>query len=111
VLRSFVEGGADAGRTRYGELRESYGERIVAENLLNAVGYALLNGDEVAAAIDAFTLNVEMYPSSSNVYDSLGEGYMVAGDRARAIENYERSLELDPGNANAEAKLTELRAH
>jgi tetratricopeptide (TPR) repeat protein len=110
VLRSFAEEGAAAGLARYGELRESYGDRIVAENLLNAVGYALLNDDKTAEAIEAFRLNVEMYPSSSNAYDSLGEGYMVSGDRVKAIENYEKSLELNADNANAEAKLAELRA-
>ena len=45
-----------------------------------------------------------------NVYDSLGEAYMIAGERDRAIENYRRSLELDPANENAVEKLRELGA-
>ena len=49
-------------------------------------------------AIAIFKLNVEVYPDAYNAYDSLGEGYMEAGQAELAIENYERSLELNPGN-------------
>ncbi len=34
---------------------------------------------------------------------------MVKGDLALAIENYQRSLELNPDNGNAVEKLRELR--
>jgi cytochrome c-type biogenesis protein CcmH/NrfG len=54
-------------------------------------------------------LNVELFPQSANAYDSLGEAYMRNGQRALAIENYQRSLALDPGNANAERMLAQLR--
>ena len=37
--------------------------------------------------------------------DSLAEVYERSGDRARATENYRRSLELDPGNAHAAEQL------
>jgi len=51
---------------------------------------------------------VTMYPDSGNVYDSLGEAYMKAGQKQLAIENYKKSLEKDPSNANAVEKLKEL---
>jgi hypothetical protein len=35
---------------------------------------------------------------------------MAAGDHARAIENYRRSLELDPANGNAVEMLRRLGA-
>ncbi|MCP3999023.1 MAG: hypothetical protein GY722_28765, partial [bacterium] len=46
---------------------------------------------------------------SSNVYDSLPDAYTTNGDRQPAIENYQRSLDLDPGNTNAVQKLRELK--
>ena len=60
-------------------------------------------------AIEALKLNVEMYPKSGNVYDSLGEAYMDAGQKDLAIQNYEKSLQLDPKNENAVTMLTKLR--
>lgn len=77
---------------------------------LNRLGYALLREDRIQDAIAIFELNVEEYPEASNPWDSLGEAYMVAGDRDRAIEHYRKSLELDPNNENAIRMLERLGA-
>jgi cytochrome c-type biogenesis protein CcmH/NrfG len=53
-------------------------------------------------------LNVGIYPQTFNVYDSLGEAYMIKGETELAIKNYARSLELNPGNTNAGEKLKKL---
>jgi tetratricopeptide (TPR) repeat protein len=58
-----------------------------------------------------FELNVESFPDSSNVYDSLAEAYMTAGKDELAIENYQRSFELDPENENATRNIEWIRAN
>jgi|GEM_PF-3537177 len=54
-------------------------------------------------AVGVFLLNVETFPEDTYGYDSLAEAYRVSSNRELATENYERSLELDPDNANANA--------
>ncbi len=54
-------------------------------------------------------LNVESYPKSSNVYDSLGEAYADAGNQTLAIVNYQKSLDLNPKNGGAVLMLQKLR--
>jgi len=61
-------------------------------------------------AIAVLKLNVELYPGSWNVYDSLGEAYMLNGDKALAISNCEKSLELNPKNSNGAQMLKKLRS-
>lgn len=78
------------------------------EGELNSLGYELIHKKEFEAAIRIFQLNVEAYPRSSNVYDSLGEAYLVKGDRARAIANYEKALQLNPKNRNSAVMLQRL---
>jgi tetratricopeptide (TPR) repeat protein len=68
----------------------------------------LLNSDKVPEAIEVFKLNVEAFPKSGNVYDSLGEAYLVDGNEKLAIENYKKSLEIDPTNTNAKNVLKKL---
>lgn len=93
----------------YRESRQRDREHLLLpENALNRLGYEFLPGAP-DTAIAVFQLNVETHPESSNAYDSLGEGYMVKGDRQQAIQNYEKSLELNPDNQNAVDKLRELR--
>ncbi|HKP88118.1 MAG TPA: serine hydrolase [Blastocatellia bacterium] len=88
--------------------RERPNHNVVAEERFNTLGYSLLQQKKLAEAIAVFKVNVELYPQSSNVYDSLGEAYMVNGDKEPAIANYKKSLELNPGNKNAVAMLKKL---
>lgn len=88
--------------------QEKPDNNAVAEDRLNSLGYSLLQQKKTAEAIAVFKANVELYPQSSNVYDSLGEAYMAGGDKAQAIANYKKSLELDPKNQNAVAMLKKL---
>jgi uncharacterized membrane protein/outer membrane protein assembly factor BamD (BamD/ComL family) len=80
------------------------------EDQLNALGYDQLRAKKFKEAIRIFQLNVEAYPQSSNVYDSLGEAYMDDGNKAEAIGNYQQSLRLNPKNGNAAHMLRTLNA-
>jgi len=81
----------------------------VGERRLNIMGYNLLSDEKIEAAIAVFKLNVELYPKSFNVYDSLGEAYMESGERQLAIRNYEKSIRLNPDNSNGKAMLEKLK--
>jgi tetratricopeptide (TPR) repeat protein len=105
------EEGVEAAVALYRDLRERFhgrGSYDFGENVLNEFGYEILE-EAPPDAIAIFQLNAEQFPESANAWDSLAEGYMRAGDRERAIEYYEKSLELDPENENAKEKLEELR--
>ncbi len=80
----------------------------VSEQEFNALGYRLMAAGRLEEAIAVFQMNTEAFPRSGNVFDSLGEAYMNAGENARAIENYQRSLALAPENRNAVEMLRRL---
>ena len=82
----------------------------ITESQVNRIGYVLLYGNKrVPEAIAVFKLNTEDFPESSNTYDSLGEAYMVAGQKDLAIRNYEKSVELNPKNEGGIAALKKLK--
>jgi tetratricopeptide (TPR) repeat protein len=104
--------GIEATIAAYRELREQFhgrGAFDFGEASLNMFGYALLGEEKAADAVAIFRLNVEQFPESANAWDSLGEGYLAAGETEQAIESYEKSLELNPENRNAAEKLREIR--
>jgi predicted negative regulator of RcsB-dependent stress response len=49
-----------------------------------------------------------VFPDSWNSYDSLGDAYVKAGQKQLAIDNYKKSLELNPANDHAKEKLKVL---
>jgi len=79
------------------------------EGRINEMGYVLLQKKRPSDAIAVFRVNTRRFPESWNAFDSLGEAYAASGDRARAIAAYQRSLDLNPQNANAGAMLKTLR--
>jgi Flp pilus assembly protein TadD len=89
--------------------QEEPGNVVVQEARINDLGYSLLREKKLAGAIAVFKLNAELYPQSSNVYDSLAEAYMENGDKELAIVNYKKSLELDPRNKNAVSMIEKLQ--
>lgn len=80
----------------------------ISENSINSTGYQLLAAKKLQDSIRIFQLNVELHPQSWNVYDSLGEAYMSDGEKVLAIQNYKKSLELNPKNGNATGMLKKL---
>ncbi|MCJ7525648.1 MAG: MBL fold metallo-hydrolase [Candidatus Aminicenantes bacterium] len=101
-----IEAAVEKGRILW---RDKKAEYDFSEPSLNRLGYRFLSQDNPSAAIGLFAFIVELYPASANAYDSLGEAYMVAGDKEMAVRNYEKSLELNAANQNAKDMLQRLR--
>ncbi|MRW84607.1 dienelactone hydrolase [Pseudoduganella sp. FT26W] len=78
------------------------------ESQLNMWGYGLQRSGRAGDAVEVMKLAVSIYPDSWNLYDSLAEMYEAAGDKALAVKNYRRSLELNAGNQNAVEHLKVL---
>jgi hypothetical protein len=90
------------------KLRKEESDLYFDEFSFNAIGYELLGESRYPEAIEVFELNVELFPESANVYDSLAEAYMKGGEKKKAVELYKKSLELNSDNENAKEKLKEL---
>jgi putative intracellular protease/amidase/protein associated with RNAse G/E len=103
-------GNMEEAKKQYDRAISTYpGWKIFRESVMNDQGYKFLREEKNQLAIAAFELNTKAYPDSGNVWDSLGEAYMVAGNNKEAIKNYEKSLQKDPGNENARAMLVRLK--
>ena len=92
---------------RYAEIKKQPAYYL-NEGEINGLGYGMIATGKIREAIAVFNLNVMEYPQSYNVWDSRGEAYMLNGDKAQAIMDYKKSLELDPYSMNAIRKLNEL---
>ena len=106
-----TQNGIDSAIRLYRKIRTSQPDEYdFSEKQLNRLGYELLQEHKLSEAIEIFKLNIEFFPDSSNVYDSLGEAYMLHGDIENARTNYRRSLDLNPHNKNAVERLQKLES-
>lgn len=79
------------------------------DNSLIDLTHMLIEDKNYDAAIKISNLNIEMYPNSGLAYFGLGESYEASGDKAKAIENVKKSLELSPNNMFFSRKLQQLQ--
>ncbi|MEP7197320.1 MAG: serine hydrolase [Saprospiraceae bacterium] len=99
LLKVIKEKGIPSATNYYKAILDSSNYRLI-ENEMNSAGYELLQSGKVKEAAFVFKLNVETFPNSFNVYDSYGESLLALGDKAQAIENYKKSVQLNPSNEN-----------
>jgi predicted alpha/beta superfamily hydrolase len=87
------------------KISERYGIKVeTPELVINALGYRYLQEEDYDSAIAVFKINVERYPKSANVYDSLGEAYENQGNLEKAAKNYEKAVML--GEKNNDTNLS-----
>ena len=94
---------------------------LFPETEANQYGYQLLQSGNAKDAVEVFKLNVDLFPTSANTYDSLSDAYLAAGNRDEALRNAEKAIEVLPKDPeapedfkalvrdSAEKKITDLR--
>ncbi len=100
--------GFDALKSEFEKDRSKY---FYFEAELNNLGYFLLQQKkQTDDAIRLLEFNMALYPDSWNVYDSLGEAVLAKGDKARALELYRKSLQLNPDNENGDKIIAQIES-
>jgi hypothetical protein len=102
------EQGIEEAQKKFEEILSDTSQVILLENEFNTLGYNYLRQRKINEAIAVLKMNVKAFPGSWNVYDSLGEVYTWNGSTDEAIENFEKSLELNPANENASKNLSQI---
>jgi hypothetical protein len=115
IKSSAVLGGLKGADAHYAKLSEKFGYPIpTPEDLINQMGYQFLFDGKPEEAIAVFKANVERYPGSANVYDSLAEAY-ERGERIDLAEPlYDKARTLGQQNNDPNAAIFKAnyeRAH
>jgi CubicO group peptidase (beta-lactamase class C family) len=82
----------------------------VTESQLTQMAYNLIKGKptNLTAGLAIARLALELYPQSAAAHHRLAEAYEALGDNSRAIDYYQKVLELDAHNIDARERLKKL---
>jgi hypothetical protein len=112
VTEAAASGGAASGLAKYKELREKFygsGSYDFSENSLLMAAQRANAANKADDALAYLQANVEYNPKSSRSYLMISLIHNAKGDKALAIRDLEKAIELDPNNAQAKAQLQQLK--
>lgn len=108
IAKTMVNDGYEMAVKEYQEIKGNSIEKyFVNEGELNILSYALLEYSNIKA-IELLKISTIVFPESSNLYDSLGEIYLINGEKDLALKSYKKSVELNPKNIRGKKILEEL---
>jgi len=104
-----IDGGTESLDASLNKIKKAGSAIYFDEISIDRIGFEWMNNGNISEAIEVYKLNVELFPQSSSVFNSLGEAYMKNGEKIFAKKNFEKSLELNPQNENARRILEQLK--
>jgi hypothetical protein len=108
ILKVLQQQGGAAAQQLYEKRKKEFGIldwwQPFTQSQMNDTGYGLLEGKKYDDAIVAFRMNVDRFPQTWEVWDSLAEGLMNANQFPEAIAAYQKALLIGPTNWNADAE-------
>ncbi len=64
--------------------------------LFNSYAYYLKGEEKLDEGLKVLLDAIELFPSDANLFDSIGEFYLAKENKTKAIEYYEKALEINP---------------
>jgi photosynthetic reaction center cytochrome c subunit len=112
ILDTEAQKGTKAAIDQYWDLRRRYfGRQAYDFGEMSLVDVAQkLAQDKPDDALQFCETNTTFFPNSGRTYFVMAQAYNAKKDKAKAIENLERAVVLDPQNAQAKRMLEQLRS-
>ena len=97
--------------SHYEKVSSNFGYKVLPpEPFINGLGYAFIDDPKTQDKANAlFSMNVQNYPNSSNVYDSMGDCYLAQQDSVKALELFKKALEVGD-NEYSQGKIDMLES-
>ncbi len=107
---ALTEGGVELAAKKFREFKSDPLNRYAAtEDPLLVAGQRLLDEKKPEQALVLFKLNEEENSHSFRAYFAVGEAQFKIGNKAEAIKNFERALELNPKSYEVAERLRQAR--
>src|SRR5262249_20125132 len=110
ITETETNGGAPAGLAKFKDLRAQYfgGQAYdFSEAALVGIAQRSITAKKPDDALAYLQANLEYYPKSSTTYAAMAQARNAKGDKAGAIKDLEKAVELNPNNAQAKTQLSQ----
>lgn len=108
IRDKILESGTDAGKNYFDKIKTDTLNFNLAEQSFRNIAYEFYGRRTLLQAVAILNMAVELYPESAELYFSLGEMYLIYGDKEKSRENFKSALERNPDNQSTQYVLKNL---
>lgn len=102
-----AEAGVDGVKRAYATYRKARPDEDTSRGAIS-VAFRWLSSGRAPAGVALLELNAASFPDDVSSQYNLGEAYRYTGRKDEALRQYRRTLQLDPDNAQARARVDQV---
>jgi tetratricopeptide (TPR) repeat protein len=94
-------------KQHFDSLSVHYGYKVIAphDDIIQISRFLRNDSNRIHDAIELLEMNASNYPLSAITWETLGDTWLKASNKVKAMEAYEKAIALDPANSNLQQKL------
>jgi tetratricopeptide (TPR) repeat protein len=101
IQKTLAKDGIDASVTLFNKIKKEPDQYDLSEKVFAILGNEYIGARSYPEAVAVLNMGIELYPQSSQLYGTIGEVYLLLGDKENARKNYRLFLENGPDSLNA----------
>lgn len=103
IQKTLLSDGIAASKKLFDEIKGDTAQYDLSEKVFTILGNEFLGARSYPEALAVLNMGAELFPKSSKLYGTIGEVYLVTGDKENARTYYKLYLENGPDSLNASA--------
>ncbi len=103
IQKTLLSDGIAASKKLFDEIKGDTAQYDLSEKVFTILGNEFLGARAYPEALAVLNMGAELFPKSSKLYGTIGEVYLVTGDKENAWTYYNLYLENGPDSLNARA--------
>lgn len=108
IQKTLEKDGIDASVNLFNKIKKEPDQYDLSEKMFAILGNEYIGARSYPEALAVLSMGIELYPESSQLYGTIGEVYLILGDRENARKNYKLFLENGPDSLNANTLMKDF---
>jgi ubiquinone/menaquinone biosynthesis C-methylase UbiE len=108
IKAKILQSGIESGKKQFSSIKNDTLQFNFSENTFMNLAYEFYGRRTMPEAIAALNMGLSLYPKSWELYNALGEMFLVHGDKEKAKSSFEKSVEFNPENGYGQYALKNL---
>ena len=101
IQKTLLQDGIETSKKLFNTIKNDTAQYDLSEKVFTILGNEFIGAKTYPEALAVLNMGAELFPKSSKIYGTIGEVYLIVGDKEKARTYYRLFLENGPDSLNA----------